>query len=247
MSRLASKVSRAAGVVDNGRPIAAGDSEDFGHRVRCLVERESVRRAQLPRGGRLLRGGGERHDLGARRRGELHDSAARGARGGLDDDRVPEDRLGRLARQHVRGRATHRDRCCNIERHVQWERDHVRRADRGQLGIDAGHVAEVHDGTADERRIGVGAGRDDLACRLDAGDQGQLHRVGPTLAMLDVDVVDPDPAVANQHLVAYRGRLRTLDCAQLLGPAVPGDLDRLHGHPYTVASSPPTARPRWSP
>jgi hypothetical protein len=90
-------------------------------------------------------------------------------------------------------------------------------------------VAEVHDRTADEGRIGVGAGRDDLTRRLDAGDQGQLHRVGPTLAMLDVDVVDPDPAVANQHLVACRDRLRTLDCKQLLGAAMPGDLDRVHG------------------
>jgi hypothetical protein len=46
--------------------------------------------------------------------------------------------------------------------------------------------------------------------------------------MLEVDVVDPDPAVAHDHLARRRRRLRTLDHHEFFGPAVTGDLDCEH-------------------
>jgi hypothetical protein len=46
--------------------------------------------------------------------------------------------------------------------------------------------------------------------------------------MLKIDVVDPDPAVAHEHL-ARRGRgLRALDHHEFFGPAMTGDLDCEH-------------------
>ena len=72
------------------------------------------------------------------------------------------------------------------------------------------------------------SGRDHLAGGLDPGHQRQLDRVGPALAMLEVNVVHADPAVADEELVGARNRLGALDRPQRSRPAVPSDLDRQH-------------------
>ena len=46
--------------------------------------------------------------------------------------------------------------------------------------------------------------------------------------MLEVNVVDADPAVADEELVGARNRLGALDRPQRSRPAVPIDLDRQH-------------------
>jgi hypothetical protein len=46
--------------------------------------------------------------------------------------------------------------------------------------------------------------------------------------MLEIDVVNPDPPVAHDHLARLRHRVRTLDQHEYFGPAMTGDLDREH-------------------
>jgi hypothetical protein len=86
----------------------------------------------------------------------------------------------------------------------------------------------VDDRAPEQRGVGVRAGRDDLAGGLDPGHERQLDRVGPALAVLEVDVVDADPAVADEELVGARNRIGAFDRPQRSRPAMPTDLDRQH-------------------
>jgi hypothetical protein len=46
--------------------------------------------------------------------------------------------------------------------------------------------------------------------------------------VLEVDIVDPDPAVAHHHLARRGNRVGSLGYLQLFRAAVAGDLDREH-------------------
>ena len=69
----------------------------------------------------------------------------------------------------------------------------------GQRRVVARHVAEMGDVAPDQRRIGGRPDRPDLARRLDARHQRQGNRIEPPRAVLEVDVVDADKAVADEH------------------------------------------------
>jgi len=47
--------------------------------------------------------------------------------------------------------------------------------------------------------------------------------------MLQIDVIDADPVVSNQHLTRGRHRIRALDRLQDLGPPARAISDRQHG------------------
>lgn len=174
--------------------------------------------AERARRGGLGRRRGQADHRRTRGGGELHDRAAGGAGGRLHDDGVTGAWPRRRAREHTGGRSAHRDRGGNVERHVGRQRDNVRRAHGGQLRVDAREVPEVDDRASQQRGVGARARRDHLAAGLDPGHERQLDRVGPALAMLEVNVVDADPATADEELVCARDRLGALDRPQRPAP-----------------------------
>ena len=75
---------------------------------------------------------------------------------------------------------------------------------------------------------GARAGRYHRARRLGAGDQRQLDRVGPSLPVLQVHVVDPDPAVPHHHLADSGNRVGLFSGYECFWAAMAPDLDRQH-------------------
>jgi hypothetical protein len=89
-------------------------------------------------------------------------------------------------------------------------------------------VTEVHHGGTDKARVDAIANLCHGSGRLRAGDQRQLDRIRAPGTVLQVDVVDPDPAVADEGLAGPGHRIRELSEPEFLRPAITGDLHCEH-------------------
>jgi hypothetical protein len=154
-----------------------------------------------------------------------------------------------LPGQDVSGGAGHRYRGGDVQGRVRGQRHHEFQRDRSQFGVDPGEMAEVRDRRAYQFAVGARTDCHDRACRLGAGDQRQLHRVGPSLPVLQVHVVDPDPAVAYQHLAGRGNRVGPFGHHEFFRAAVPADLDRQHYRLRLIwaagSSASPAAHRAW--
>ena len=88
-------------------------------------------------------------------------------------------------------------------------------------------MTEVNHRGADQSGVRTSADRHHGPGCLGAGNQWQRDRIGLPGTMLQIDVVNPDPLVAHDHLARRRHRVRTLDrhAATLVVLAVP-DFER---------------------